>query len=213
MAAAMQQPRGEETPNVAPAETKPRRRFKFWESFKNIAIVFSFVVNLVLIIVLLVAIKPLFMAKTDIVEPLLYNLDDAFAGLGETRIETTVRINDTMPVIFDLPLQQGTTVILTSPVPLSAPATFYLPGGGGSINGTVSLNLPQGMQLPIVLDMMVPVSTTVPVVMQVPVEIPLSEAGMGPAIDDLRLVFSPIRDFLVDLPSSVSEIIESIQPE
>lgn len=189
-------------------EPKPHRRYKFWESFKNIAILFSFLVNIILVIVLLAAVQPLFMAKTDIVEPLLTNLDSAFAGLGATRIQSVVSINDTMPVVFDLPLQQNTVVVLTEPVPLSAPATFFLPGGGGSINGTVSLNLPTGMRLPVILDMMVPVSTTIPVVMQVPVEIPLDQAGMGPAIQDLRAVFQPIQTTLQSLPDSPQEILQ-----
>ncbi len=190
-----------------PEVPQARRKYEFWESFKNIAIIFSFVVNIILVLVLLLAIQPLFMAKTGIVEPLLDNLDSAFAGLGQTRIETVVSINDTMPVIFDLPLQQATIVVLTEPVPLSAPATFYLPGGGGAINGTVSLNLPIGMRLPIILDMMVPVSTTVPVVMQVPVVIPLDQAGMGPAIENLRGVFSPIQTTIQSLPDSPAEIL------
>jgi hypothetical protein len=111
-----------------------------------------------------------------------------------------------MPVVFDLPLNQNTDVILTAPVPLQVPATFFLPAGGGSINGTVSLNLPQGMRLPVSLSMMVPVSTSVPVVMEVPVAIKLDESGMGPAIEQLRAVFKPLGSALQKLPDSPQEI-------
>ncbi len=185
---------------------KPRRLRLggFWNAFKNFAIVFSFIINFVLVLVLLLLIAPLFQLKTGTVEPLLDNLDNAFAGLGQTVIETTVHIDDRLPVIFDLPLEQETQVVLTEEVPLQAYTNFSL-GPFGSINGVVSLNLPKGMVLPVRLEMMVPVSTTVPVVMQVPVEIKLDEAGMGPAIENLRDVFRPLNKFVKSLPNSLNE--------
>ncbi len=181
-----------------------------WNAFKNIAIVFSFIVNIILVMVLLLAPEPLFMAKSQVAEPLLLDLDSAFAALGETRIESTVYITDTMPVVFDLPLAQNTNVVLVEAVPLQAPATFVLPGGGGAIHGTVQLALPQGMALPVALNLMVPVSTTVPVVMQVPVEIPLAKAGMAPAIEQLRAVFSPVTGMLQSLPNSTEEFVQQV---
>lgn len=194
---------------AAQPQPKPRN---FWEAFKNFAIIFSFIVNFILVLVLLLSPLPLFTAKSKIAEPLLMDLDGAFAGLGNTTIKSTVYITDTMAVKFILPLSQGTPVTLTSAVPLQAAATFFLPGGGGAINGTVSLNLPEGMALPVYLDMKVPVDTVIPVIMEVPVEIPLAKAGMGPAIEDLRGVFSPITTFLQSLPNSLGEIF-SPQPK
>ena len=183
-----------------------KRRLRFWEAFKNFALIFSFLVNLILVVVLLLLIRPLFMAKTEIAEPLLGNLDSAFAALGKTNIQTTVTINDALPVTFNLPLQQTTRVVLTEPVPLSVPTTFSL-GNQGTIYGWVSLNLPAGMVLPVALDLNVPVNTTVPVVMEVPVTIKLDEAGMGPAITQLRSVFSPIQATLQQIPNSPEEIL------
>ena len=179
-----------------------------WNAFKNIAIVFSFIVNIILVIVLLLAPDPVFMAKSQVAEPLLLDLDSAFAALGETRIESTVYITDTMAVVFDLPLNQTTQVVLVEPVPISAPATFIWPAGGGAIHGTVQLVLPQGLALPVSLNLMVPVNTTVPVVMQVPVVIPLAEAGMAPAIEQLRAVFSPLAGAVQDLPDSTEELLQ-----
>ncbi len=176
-----------------------------WERFKNFAIIFSFIVNAILVLVLLIAPVPTLILTHKLGEPLLDDLDHAFEGLGKTVIKTEVHINDTLPVRFTLPLQQETNVILTEAVPLSANATFYLPGGGGAINGTVSLNLPKGMVLPVQLDLQVPVSTTVPVVMTVPVAIPLDEAGMGPAIEELRAVFQPLNTFIKRLPLAPKE--------
>ncbi len=202
---------------VQPSDPSDKKRFNLngralWDAFKNVAIIFSFIVNFILVLVLLLSPGPVFTAKSQIAEPLLGDLDAAFAALGDTVIVSTVELDDTMPVIFDLPLAQNTNVILTGQVPLRAPATFALPGGGGSINGTVSLNLPEGMVLPISLNMMVPVSTTIPVVLNVPVEIPLAEAGMAPAIHQLREVFRPITGMLQSLPDSLGEVVQPTRP-
>lgn len=183
---------------------------RLWGAFKNFAILFSFIVNFVLIIVLLLSPGPIFTTKAQVVEPLLGDLDGAFAALGDTTIRTQVDIEDSMPVVFSLPLEQNTDVVLTEAVPLQVPATFLLPGGGGSIKGTVSLNLPRGQVLPVNLDMDVPVNTKIPVMMQVPVEIKLDEAGMGPAIEQLRAVFRPVQALMQSLPDSTGEAAQAL---
>lgn len=193
---------------------KPRREREsplrlLWNVFKTFAILFSFLVNFVLVAVIVMLVlhaDTLFAIKQDVAEPLLTDLDQAFAALGETTIDSTVHITDTIPVVFNLPLEQNTDVILTEGVPLSVPAQFILPGGGGAINGTVSLSLPEGQALPVALGMNVPVSTTVPVIMQVPVNIHLAEAGMAPAIEQLRAVFKPVSAYIQSLPDSTEEL-------
>jgi hypothetical protein len=208
------------------------RATRFWNAFKNIAIVFSFTVNFIMVLALLVvtvpALRAVFAIKTGTVEPLLEDLDAAFVGLGEATINTTVNIDEPigiqfelpldqpLPIDFDLPITQNTDVYLTESVPLSnLPAKFNLPGGGGVINGSVSLSLPEGMRLPIRLNMTVPVSTTIPVrmdvpvdetipiQMQVPVHIELGTAGLDPAVQDLRGVFLPLNEVVQGLPDGI----------
>ena len=204
---------------------------RYWNAFKDIAILFSFVVNFILVVVLLAvsvpAVRAGFALKTGLVEPLLADLDAAFVGLGEPTIETTIPIDDTVPIQFQLPLDeqlginfqlpisQNTAVVLTEAVPLNLPAQFNLPGGGGAINGSVSLALPAGLRLPVYLDMTVPVSTTIPVRLDVPVDQPvpirmdvpvvikLGEAGLDPAVEDLRAVFRPVRMQVESLPDGL----------
>ena len=203
----------------------------FWGAFKNIAIVFSFATNFVLVVLLLglslPGIRAAFALKTGLLEPLLADLDTAFVGLGEATIDTEVQIDESIPIQFDLPLdeplpigfqlpiEQDTTVVLQQAVPLNAPATFTLPGGGGAIYGTVSLALPVGMELPVHLSMVVPVSQTVPVRMVVPVDqqvpirltvpvhIDLGEAGLDPVVGDLRTAIWPIRYQVQSLPDGL----------
>ncbi|MDY7076614.1 MAG: hypothetical protein SXV54_06770 [Chloroflexota bacterium] len=204
----------------------------FWGDFKEVAIIFSFIVNFILVVLLLVMSVPglhlLFALKTNMVEPLLSDLDTAFVGLGEATIDTTVQIDEPIPIQFDLPLsqtmpidfqlsiEQNTSVVLQQPVPLyGVPAQFNLPGGGGVINGSVSLSLPAGLQLPVYLSMVVPVSQTIPVRMNVPVNqtipiqmtvpvhIRLGEAGLDPAVGELRAVFRPLREQVESLPDGI----------
>jgi hypothetical protein len=162
------------------------------------------------------------------VEPMLNDLDAAFVRLGESTIDTTIDIQQTTPISFTLPLSeplpidftleiaQNTDVVLQQSVPLNGvPARFNLPGGGGVINGSVSLALPAGMRLPVSLNMQVPVSKTIPVRMEVPVDqqvdiamdvpiaIELGEAGLDPAVQDLRAVFRPLREQIEQLPDSL----------
>jgi hypothetical protein len=204
---------------------------RFWSAFKDIAILFSFIVNFILVATLLVisvpALRTVFALKTGMVEPLLHDLDSAFVGLGEATIDDTIPIDESIPIQFDLPLkqplpinftlpiEQDTVVTLREPVPLSLPASFNLPGGGGTINGSVSLSLPAGTPLPVHLSMTVPVQQTIPVEMNVPVDqvvpiqmdvpvhIKLGEAGLDPAVQDLRGVFQPLRVQIESLPDGL----------
>lgn len=203
----------------------------FWNAFKDVAIVFSFGVNFVLVLALLLlsipGLRTTLALKAGLLEPLLNDLDTAFVGLGEATIDTAVQIDESIPIQFDLPLdeslpigfdlpiEQNTTVVLQQAVPLNAPATFTLPGGGGAIHGYVTLSLPSGMALPVRLSMVVPVSQTVPVRLQVPVDqnvpiqmnvpvqIKLGEAGLDPVVGKLRTAIGPVKYQVDSLPDRI----------
>jgi len=205
---------------------------RFWNAFRDVAIIFSFAINFILVVSLLVvsipAVRVAFGIKTGLVEPLLSDLDAAFVGLGETTIDTTVEIEESIPIQFDmlldqampinfeLAIEQDINAMLNAPVPLNLPAQFTLPGGGGVINGFVSLSLPSGMSLPIYLSMVVPVSQTIPVRMNVPVSqtipiqmavpvsIELGEAGLEPAVEELRAVFRPVVYLVEGMPDGIA---------
>lgn len=182
-----------------------------WQAFKNIAIIFSFVVNLVLVIVLLLAAPLLLPGVNSIAQPLVSGLSDSFVQMGEASIQRTISVDDQIPVVFSLPLQEQTRVVLVEPVPMSGiPATFVLPGGGGAINGTVSLTLPEGTSLPVALDLTVPVSTTVPVQLDVGVDIPMQETELAAPFNTLRALFQPLDSFLQGLPASNEDLYERL---
>ena len=89
----------------------PRQRTRWikamWKAFKNFAIIFSFTVNLVIVVVLLLVVgwglSPL---KTGVIEPLLDNLQTAVTALETATIVRTLPIDEKVPVNFVLPVKK-----------------------------------------------------------------------------------------------------------
>lgn len=156
------------------------------------------VVNLILIVVVAVLVNQVGAIKTTLAT-VLGQLDSAFEGLGAASIQDTIKINQQVPVRFDLPLKQDTVVVTQSPVPISTQATFSL-GQFGSINGVVTLQLPTGTRLPVHLELTVPVSNSIPVVFDQPINIPLAQKGLGPVVAKLRSALGPIIGVVQQLP-------------
>lgn len=181
-----------------------------WQAFKTFAIIFSFITNLVLILVIFIALPLVLPGVNSIAKPLVSGLSESFVQMGEATIVRTISVDDEIPVVFTLPLQQQTNVILTEPVPMSVPATFVLPGGGGTINGVVSLQLPPNTSLPVALDISVPVSTTIPVNLDVGVNIPMQETELATPFNNLRALFQPLDAFLGGLPESNDDLYQRL---
>jgi hypothetical protein len=200
-----------------------------WNTFKSIAIWFSFIMNFILLLVLLFVVALIFQIKTGIAEPLLVGLHSSFVGLDQARILTTIEVNDhirvndkivvndTIPVKLNIPLKTETNVTLTRAVPLRLPTTFTL-RDGTPLSGTVDLALPAGLQLPVQLDLIVPVDEPlpitlnvpidlqVPVNLKVPVDIPLNQTQLHDPFDKLRGLFDPFVRALGNLPNSWGEV-------
>ncbi len=182
-----------------------------WQAFKNFAILFSFIVNLITIIILLIAAPLIIPIVNDIVEPIVGGLNNSFVDMGEAHIVQEIEVSDTIPVVFTLPLSTTTQVRLIAPVPVQAQTSFSLPDGGGTINGIVNLTLAEGMILPVALNLVVPVSQTIPVNLAVGVDIPLAQTELGRPFNDLQMIFHPLYGLLQGLPSTNGEFYERIQ--
>ncbi|MBI5958889.1 MAG: hypothetical protein HY866_09155 [Chloroflexi bacterium] len=189
----------------------------WWNSFKTVALLISFIVNMVLLVVLLIVMMQIFQIKNGILEPLIDGLHRNFVGLDQAVIERTIEVEDEIPVQFDLALNQNTNVVLTSDVPIAASASFTLPGGGGVINGRVDIVLPRGLILPVELNMTVPVDTTIPINLPVAVSIPLKETQLHTPFDNLRSLLEPYVRVLDNLPSDWGDVpdftVDAIQGE
>lgn len=180
-----------------------KRREMLWLAFEKFAIFFSFVVTFILMMVLLVivyvgwqALPTLQALRADVACPMIADINGLVDDLGSAVITRTIPISQTIPVRFELPLDESLNVELIQGVKLNRPTTFTLPGGGGQINGSVSLVLPKGQNLPVHMNLTVPVSQSLPVEMDVAVAIPLEETELGPVVDKLKELLLPYMDLL-----------------
>jgi hypothetical protein len=208
-----------------------QRTREFWIAFRNFAILFSFIMNFVVLLVLIFVVLLIFQIKNGIAEPLLQGLHSNFVGLNEARIQTeiqvndeipidfTLPVNDSIPISFTLPVSDSTDVYLTEEVVIdNVPAFFAIDGGGGQISGTVDIRLPAETRLPIRLslsvpvdqtipiNLTVPVQQTIPVSLTVPVDIPLSETQLTEPFSNLRDLLEPYVRALGNLPNNWSDV-------
>jgi hypothetical protein len=197
---------------------------KIFPAFWTVASVLSLTVNVILIVILVIAGRELFAIKSLVNDQLIGGLHSNFVKMDEANIRTTIQVNDTIqvkdtiqvndtiPVVFDLPLQQNTTVTLIADTPVRN-ATIYLNGQAVPLN----LVLRRGTQLGIALDLIVPVNQTVPVQLtvpvdlqvpvslSVPVDIPLRETELHQPFVGLQNVVAPYQELLTGLPDSWGE--------
>ena len=184
------------TPKAAPV-SKSSRRF-FGPTLWNITSVISLVTNVVLVLVLSVLIIRLNSLELnmsyilDLGPSLLGGLFGNFEKMDRAHITTNVEVNTTIPVQFDLALNQDTTVILSQDVTITNALVTVNTGGLNISRANTTIVLPQGTNLPITLNLTVPVNTTVPVTLNVPVDIPLSETQLHEPFAGLQEVVRPL---------------------
>ena len=101
-----------------------------------------------------------------------------FMLMEDATINTTVVVEDTIPVRFDLVLNTDTIVVITEPTYIDGASIDLRTGGLNIIEAPTNILLPRGTRLPIRLDLVVPVDQTVPVELQVPVKIALKDTDL-----------------------------------
>ncbi len=169
-------------------------------------IIFSFIINLVLIVVVVGLVLFIFDIKNNIVTPLVSGLHSSFVGLNEATIDWTIPVRDSIPVVLNIPLETNTIVTLTEAVPLVVGAQINL-GNGNNLSATVNLQLPVGLELPVALDLNVPVNQMLDVELDVRAVIPLAQTQLNDPIQNLRLVFNPLNDALYNLPNNIGQAV------
>lgn len=169
-------------------------------------VIFSFIVNIVLVIVVIGLLLFLFDIKNNIAQPLVTGLHSSFVGLDQATIDWTIPVRADIPVNLDIPLKTNTVVTLTEDVPLTVVAQIYA-SGLTVTNATVYLTLPTGTNLPVALDIPVEVrDQTLPVSLDVRAVIPLEQTQLHDVADNLRLLFEPLAVGLTNLPSDFGQV-------
>jgi hypothetical protein len=157
--------------------------------------VLSLTVNVILVIVLLVVlfnVRNLNLGSVmDIGNGLLGGLYTNFEKMDRAHITTTIPVETTIPVKFDLQLNQQTNVVLSQDVTINNALVTVKTGGLNIVNALTTIVLPQGTILPVVLNLTVPVDKMVPVALTVEVDIPLNQTQLHEPFSGLQEVVKP----------------------
>ncbi len=184
-------------PELVPITKK--RKFNFWPPFWTIASVLSLIINLVLAVLLFsiwtnlpkLDINGATTLVTDMGTGVLGGLYTNFEKMDRAHITRSIPVQTTIPVKFDLLLNQQTNVILSQDVTINNAYVTVNTGGLNISRALTTIVLPQGTNLPIVLNLTIPVDTTVPVSLNVEVDIPLNETQLHDPFVGLRKVVEP----------------------
>jgi hypothetical protein len=155
----------------------------------------SFLINLILIGVLIYLAGFLLQNRgyiggtTQGIAGNVRELQDVVVQLQKAHIQTTIPLDQPLPVHLDVPIDTTTTVTTTAPVPLNVPADIDM-GPFGQLHPNVSLSLPAGTSLNIALKLNVPLDTTIPVKLSVPVDIPMEKTALAPQFQRLGAVLN-----------------------
>jgi hypothetical protein len=188
-----------ETPHASraskPISPSKGINFNFGPAFWTIASVISLTFNVLLFIILLAVLQNIRILKLgsamDISNGLLGGLYTNFEKMDNAHITKTIPVNTTIPVKFELPLNQQTDVVLSQDVTIRRALVTVNTGGLNITNALATIVLPAGTTLPVYLNLTVPVDTTVPVVLDVAVDIPLAETQLHDPFSGLQEVVKP----------------------
>jgi hypothetical protein len=186
---------------------------KFLPAFWTVAGIFSLVVNIILIAVLVSFGHYFFELKTLVSEGLVSGMSDSLALMDKAHIvmtvpvETTVQLQDNLPVVFDLSINENTQVNLAEDT--------RIPGAYIYLNNTAvltDLDLPAGTPLNFTLNTTIPVSqsipvdVTVPVSLLVPLDVAIDQTDLHQSIVGMQSAIEPYRSFLGSTFNSPKEI-------
>jgi len=159
-------------------------------AYWDVAAALSLIVNAILVGALFVMYGQIRNLKT-MMNGLLGGLYSNFVEMDKASISTTIPVEAQIPIVFNLPIQQNTTVRLTAAVPISG-TQVSINSGGLSINAPATVTLPEGTDLPIALNLDIPVQVTIPISLQVPVNIPMNQTTLHAPFTGLQQTIRPL---------------------
>lgn len=165
------------------------------------ASVISLTINILLTIILLILIVTVYRMRLDMAKimnagtalmDLPAGLYSNFEKMERANIQTNVDVVTTIPVTFDLQLNQQTNVVLSQDVTIQNARVTVNTGGLNISQANTTIILPAGTVLPVNLSLTVPVDQQVPVTLNVPVNIPLRETQLNDPFVGLQNVIRPL---------------------
>ena len=178
-----------------PVSASKGRNFNFGPPFWTIASVLSLTFNVILLILLIAVLQNVRIlnlgSAMEMGNGLLGGLYTNFEKMDKAHITRTIPVETTIPVKFDLQLNQQTNVVLSQDVKIDNALVTVKTGGMNITNALATIVLPEGTNLPIYLNLTVPVDTTVPVALNVDVDIPLDQTQLHEPFTGLQQVVKP----------------------
>ena len=195
-----------EIPQPDPKPLKKARKRKLRPRLWTFGAVLSIVVNLILLAVVVVLGNQLFTIKETLTSEVFGGLYYNFLLMDQAEINTSIDVEDSLPVQFDLTLNQQTTVVLSEDTQIDGVRVTVVTGGLNIIDAPASIMLPEGTELPVNLNLTVPVDQQIPVALTVPVVIPLSDTELHEPFVGLQEVISPYYLGLIEMPNTWKEL-------
>ena len=174
-------------------------------AFWSVGSALSILLNIILLIVIIVTISQLATLKKILTDEVVGGLYYNFLLMDQATIQTTVIVDESIPVQFDLPLKQKTIVVLTEDTLIQGATVTMNTGGLNIRSAPTDIVLPAGTELPVRLDLSVPVDTEIPISLTVPVDIPLAETELHRPFVGLQEVVAPLFWMLLEPPDSWPE--------
>ena len=183
----------------------PGIREKILPAFWSVGSALSILLNIILLVVVVVLLNQMSTIKEILTNEVVGGLYYNFLLMDQATIQTTVEVQDSIPVQFDLPLKENTVVVLTEDTPITGATVTMNTGGLNIRSAPTNIILPEGTELPVRLNFTVPVDTEVPISLTVPVNIPLAETELHRPFVGLQEVVAPLFWMLLEPPESWPE--------
>lgn len=201
---AVSQPKEKRAAPKLPAVRFAPRKLQLLPAFWTIASVFSFSVNLVLLIVLALLLQnlnALGVTLTKLPDHLLGGLYTNFVKMDQAHIRTVIPVSKEIPVQFTLNVSGATNVTLSEDVVITGALVTVNTGGLNINRARADIILPQGTVLPIFIqNLVVPVDQKVLAELDVAVDIPLNQTELHEPFVGLRQVVEPFYCLLNPCP-------------
>jgi hypothetical protein len=184
----------------SPRLQKTTYQGKYLPAFWTVACIFSLVVNVILITLLVTFGHNFFEMKALVAKGLINGASENLAVMDKAHIvtsvpvQTTVQLQDNLPVVFKLPITQSTQLTLAQDTRITG-AYIYLNNTAVVTDLTLPARTPiqVNINMNIPVDTTVPISMTVPVSMQVPLDIAVNQTDLHQSIVGLQGVIEPYK--------------------
>ena len=186
---------------------------KFMPAFWTVAAIFSLVVNVVLIAILVSFGHFFFQYKALVADSLSKGVSTNLALMDQAHIvttvpvQTTVQLQDNLPVEFDLSINEETQVSLVQDTRIPG-AVIYLNNAAVSTDLTIPAGTPLqfNFSTTIPVSQSVPVDITVPVSMLVPLDVAVDQTDLHQSIVGMQNTIEPYTAVMGEIITSPEEI-------